>query len=225
MRACCHKFVPAAYPAWEPAAKRLLPGGRKGRRAGPAPAGAGVASGDIYVWQGDSKPRAAAAIKAHEAGPKVALCKLPAGPAGVRALHLSADGTRLLSGGGDGRIKVWDVADGALREEACLETRQLPVGSAAKGSAIVAAAFDGGSGAGRIITVGTSRCDLWRIDLSAGAPRRLPAAAAPALCSGCGASARQQAGPRGCCIELPCAHLGCAPRVLHHFAPPFAHLF
>ena len=40
------------------------------------------------MWQGDTKPKAVAAIKAHEAGPKVELCKLPAGPAGVRALPM-----------------------------------------------------------------------------------------------------------------------------------------
>lgn len=61
------------------------------------------------------------AVQAHDPGPQVAQPNGIPTFGGVRALQLRADGRTLLSGGADGAVRVWDVADGAFRAEKLLK--------------------------------------------------------------------------------------------------------
>jgi WD40 repeat protein len=63
-------------------------------------AAAGTVDGDICVWQAD-RGRLVRRWRAHE-GPVTALC-------------FSRDGRRLLSGGADRAVRVWEIASGSMR--------------------------------------------------------------------------------------------------------------
>ena len=90
------------------------------------PAGAlltGMPKGEIYVWKGTA---ASQIVPAHKPGPEVTLETGQRTFGGVRCLRLRDDGRVLLSGGADGCIHTWDVADGQLSRERLLHTYRLP---------------------------------------------------------------------------------------------------
>ena len=77
----------------------------------------------MYLWR-DGK--ALAAVAAHEQGSPVTQPNGLPSFGGVRALVLRRDKRTLLSGGADGCIHTWDVADGQLSRERLLHTYRLP---------------------------------------------------------------------------------------------------
>ena len=116
----------------------------------------------IYLWR-DGK--ALCAIAAHEQGPPVTQPNGLPGFGGVRALVLRRDGRTLLSGGADGRVHTWDVADGQLSAERLLHTYQLTP-TFANESAVGIRALGCHPGCDDFV-VGTSKCDLWEVGAGA----------------------------------------------------------
>ena len=120
----------------------------------------GVASGELFVWRGGSVVQA---VRAHKPGPLAIQPDGSKAHGGVRGLKLRGDLRVLLSGGADGTLRQWDVADGGLREgrEAAEPLRlRTPYQDLATPPGI--RAIDSLPGSDRF-AVGTNRCDVWEV--------------------------------------------------------------
>eukprot|EP00899_Mesostigma_viride_P025393 jgi/Mesvir1/6038/Mv00777-RA.4 len=127
----------------------------------------GTEGGQLALFRNEKLQRC---VPAHKDLGAKAVAGLPSSR-GVRVLHLDTDDKCLLSGGADGAILVWDVSQGVLGDQLRSVQLQSPFG------------FDEGPpklrglaravGTGKLF-VGTHRCDIWELDMSASPQARPP---------------------------------------------------